>query len=51
MLMQSNNCVFEYLNILNANKYNADELQKLTIDQISNMTGVNKINLSMYFDL
>lgn len=32
-------------------KYDKDELQELTIDQISTMTGVNKIYLSMYFNL
>lgn len=31
------------------NKYNKEELQSLTIEQISNLTGVNKIHLDMYF--
>ena len=31
-------------------KYNKDELQELTIEQISNMIGINKIHLGMYFD-
>lgn len=32
-------------------KYKKEELQNLTIEQISNMTGVNKIHISMYFNL
>lgn len=32
-------------------KYDKDELQELTIEQISNMIGINKIYLSMYFNL
>ena len=32
-------------------KYDKDELQELTIEQIANLTGINKIHILMYFDL
>lgn len=32
-------------------KYDKDELQELTIEQISNLTGINKIHILMYFNL
>ena len=31
-------------------KYTLEELENLTIEQISNMTGINKIYLSMFFE-
>lgn len=31
-------------------KYDIDELKELTIEQIANLTGINKIHLSIYFD-